>query len=122
MRISVCMATYNGGKYLREQMDSILNQDLSAYPDAELEVVVSDDGSTDLMLVRKTSAMPWRKLPETLYSCQIKMTFGILGRLHDNCPSCSTMGEVFLHVPLIVDQLWTKCSPKKLMSLYVVLD
>lgn len=47
MRISVCMATYNGGKYLREQMDSILNQDLSAYPDAELEVVVSDDGSTD---------------------------------------------------------------------------
>ncbi len=47
MIISVCMATYNGGKYLREQMDSILNQDLSAYPDAELEIVVSDDGSTD---------------------------------------------------------------------------
>lgn len=47
MRISVCMATYNGGRYLREQVDSILNQDLSAFPDAELEVVVSDDGSTD---------------------------------------------------------------------------
>lgn len=47
MIISVCMATYNGGKYLREQMDSILNQDLSAYPDAELEIIVSDDGSTD---------------------------------------------------------------------------
>lgn len=41
------MATYNGGKYLREQMDSILNQDLSAFPDAELEIIVSDDGSTD---------------------------------------------------------------------------
>ena len=47
MRISVCMATYNGGKYLREQMDSILNQDLSAFPDAELEIIVSDDDSTD---------------------------------------------------------------------------
>lgn len=41
------MATYNGALYLREQVDSILNQDLSAYPNAELELVVSDDGSTD---------------------------------------------------------------------------
>lgn len=47
MKISVCMATYNGGKYLREQMDSILGQDLSAYPEAELEIIVSDDLSTD---------------------------------------------------------------------------
>lgn len=47
IRISVCMATYNGARYLREQVDSILNQDLSAYPNAELELVVSDDGSTD---------------------------------------------------------------------------
>ncbi len=40
--ISVAMATYNGGKYLKEQLDSIYNQDLK--PD---EVVVSDDGSKD---------------------------------------------------------------------------
>lgn len=40
--ISVCMATYNGEKYLREQLDSILQQ-LSL----EDELVVSDDGSTD---------------------------------------------------------------------------
>lgn len=40
--ISVAMATYNGGKYLREQLNSIYNQDL--VPD---EVVVSDDGSID---------------------------------------------------------------------------
>ena len=26
--VSVCMATYNGGKYIREQVDSILNQEL----------------------------------------------------------------------------------------------
>jgi len=42
MKISVCMATYNGEKYLRPQLDSILKQ-LSA----EDELIISDDGSTD---------------------------------------------------------------------------
>lgn len=40
--ISVCMATYNGGKYIREQIDSILPQ-LSSTD----ELIISDDGSTD---------------------------------------------------------------------------
>lgn len=41
-RFSVCMATYNGAKYLRAQIDSILSQ---LRPDDEL--LVSDDGSSD---------------------------------------------------------------------------
>ena len=41
------MATYNGGKYIREQVDSILNQEFKENPNVELELVVSDDGSTD---------------------------------------------------------------------------
>lgn len=40
--VSVCMATYNGEKYIREQIDSILPQ-LSAND----ELVISDDGSND---------------------------------------------------------------------------
>lgn len=40
--ISVCMATYNGAKYIKEQLESILMQIGS---DAEL--VISDDGSQD---------------------------------------------------------------------------
>jgi len=40
--ISVCMATYNGEKYLREQVDSILAQ-----LGKDDELIVSDDGSTD---------------------------------------------------------------------------
>ncbi len=40
--ISVCIATYNGEKYIKEQLSSILCQ-----LDAEDEIVVSDDGSTD---------------------------------------------------------------------------
>lgn len=41
-KISVCLATYNGERYLREQIDSVLVQ---LKPGDEL--LVSDDGSTD---------------------------------------------------------------------------
>lgn len=41
-RISVAMATYNGEKYLREQLDSLANQTVMP-----CELVVCDDGSTD---------------------------------------------------------------------------
>lgn len=47
MLVSVCMATYNGAKYIREQVDSILNQEFVENENVELEIVVSDDGSTD---------------------------------------------------------------------------
>ena len=40
--ISVCLATYTGGKYLKKQLNSILSQ----LGDDD-EIVVSDDGSTD---------------------------------------------------------------------------
>lgn len=42
MKISVAMATYNGAKYIKEQLESIANQ--SVKPD---ELVISDDSSTD---------------------------------------------------------------------------
>ncbi|QHE53729.1 glycosyltransferase family 2 protein [Pontibacillus sp. HMF3514] len=41
-RISVCIATYNGEKYIKEQLDSILNQ--LSYCD---ELIISDDHSDD---------------------------------------------------------------------------
>lgn len=41
-KISVCMATYNGGKYIKQQIDSILIQ-LSEND----ELIISDDNSTD---------------------------------------------------------------------------
>lgn len=42
IKISVCLASYNGGKYIREQIESILGQ-LSNQD----ELIISDDGSTD---------------------------------------------------------------------------
>ena len=43
--ISVCMATYNGEKYLRTQLDSIIKQ-----ISEKDELIISDDGSTDKTL------------------------------------------------------------------------
>ena len=40
--VSVVMCTYNGAKYIREQLDSIVRQ---TYP--VLELIIQDDGSTD---------------------------------------------------------------------------
>lgn len=57
-RISVAMCTYNGARYIREQLDSILAQ--THLPD---EVIVCDDGSNDetLALLRAfLSIAPFR--------------------------------------------------------------
>lgn len=42
MRISVCMATRNGARYIREQLETILSQ-----LEVDDEIVISDDSSTD---------------------------------------------------------------------------
>lgn len=42
MKISIAMATYNGSKYLQEQLESFANQ--TRYPD---ELVITDDCSSD---------------------------------------------------------------------------
>ena len=41
-KISVAIATYNGEKYIKEQLESIINNLLP-----QDEIIISDDGSTD---------------------------------------------------------------------------
>lgn len=41
-RVSVCIPTFNGGKYIRRQMETILSQ-----LEENDEVIISDDSSTD---------------------------------------------------------------------------
>ena len=45
MRISVCMATYNGEDFIEDQLYSILQQ-----LDCDDEIIISDDGSSDKTL------------------------------------------------------------------------
>lgn len=49
-KISVIMCTYNGGKYIEDQLNSIVCQ---TYPIHEL--IIQDDGSTDntISIIRK---------------------------------------------------------------------
>lgn len=60
--ISVCMATYNGSRYIRQQVDSIMSQ-----LGAEDELVVSDDGSTDdtLDIIRNINDSRIRIIPHS---------------------------------------------------------
>ena len=65
MRISVAICTYNGEKYIREQLESILNQEYSVD-----EIVVGDDGSSDRTIevaekILKTSDVSYRILRST---------------------------------------------------------
>ena len=59
--ISVCMATYNGGKFIREQLESILSQ----LPSVDAEIVIADDGSTDntLSVIASLNDLRIRVLP-----------------------------------------------------------
>ena len=47
--ISVCMATYNGEKFIREQLESILSQFpvACAGENVDAEIIIADDGSSD---------------------------------------------------------------------------
>jgi glycosyltransferase involved in cell wall biosynthesis len=42
IRISILLSTYNGSKYIKEQLDSLLNQSYK-----NIEIIVRDDGSSD---------------------------------------------------------------------------
>lgn len=84
MNISVCMATHNGAKYLRQQVDSILPQ-----LGSDDELIVSDDNSFDstlsilnsyqdsriIILEPKTFGSPTRNFENALPYCQNPLIF-----------------------------------------------
>ena len=47
MKLRVLMSAYNGERYIREQLDSILEQSLCKDPAWSVEIMVRDDGSSD---------------------------------------------------------------------------
>ncbi len=67
IRISVAVASYNGERYIKEQMDSIV-RNLTCRD----EIIVSDDGSSD----RTRELVTW---DQTEYQ---RGAFGLPGRLY----------------------------------------
>ena len=89
--LSVVMSVYNGEKYLRDSIDSILGQTFK-----DFEFIIIDDGSTDSTLkIIKDYAARNKKLPDELTSFERKFAQaeyitealnkkGIFGKLNDN--------------------------------------
>lgn len=45
--LQILMSTYNGEKYIKEQLDSLLNQDCEKFEKASFRILIRDDGSSD---------------------------------------------------------------------------
>ena len=78
---SICIATYNGEQYIKEQLDSILKQIAS-----DDEVIISDDSSTDhtIEIIKSIISNGILKMPLSMQKeissfYQTKMTCGLTG-------------------------------------------
>lgn len=97
MKISVALCTYNGAKYIEQQLKSILRQ--TVQPD---EIVISDDGSSDDTLQRVEACLAGQKI-----ECRIlhnQGTHGVVGNFTNAILACS--GELIFTSDQ--DDVWRK--------------
>jgi glycosyltransferase involved in cell wall biosynthesis len=101
--VSVCMATYNGGKYIQAQLDSILSQ-----LEQNDELVISDDSSSD------NTVEIIRSIPDP----RIKLFAGNMFRdpikNFQNCLQQSSGKYIFLSDQ---DDVWIEGKYKKMTTL-----
>lgn len=101
-KISVCLATYNGEKYIKEQLDSILSQ-----LEPTDEVIISDDHSTDNTI----------KVIEALQDNRIKIFENTLGKGYsknfENAINHSSGDYIFLSDQ---DDVWMDNKVSKMMT------
>lgn len=108
MNVSVCMATYNGEKYIIEQLKSILNQ-LRNFD----EVIISDDNSTDGTV----------RLIQSLNDSRIKIFAnefekGYAGNFE--CALLKASGDIIYLADQ--DDVWVENKIKKTMPLFATYD
>jgi glycosyltransferase involved in cell wall biosynthesis len=69
--ISVVLATYNGGRYIAEQLRSVFAQTL-----LPLEIIVADDGSSDDTLAQVEALRAESPVPLTSFSNEQRLGYG----------------------------------------------
>jgi len=106
-KVSVAMCTYNGEKYLSEQLESIINQ--TVQPD---EIVICDDCSVDKSInVAKSMLANWQgqvKIIKNEYNLGYKLNF-------QKAISLCTGNIIFLSDQ---DDMWHKDKVKKVMAVF----
>lgn len=113
MKTSVAICTYNGEKYLKSQLLSIINQTVKVY-----EIVISDDGSTD---------GTFKIISEIKDSCDINIKYhknatplGVCANFDKCIKECSgdiiflsDQDDLWLDNKVEVTLNWFKGNPKK---------
>jgi len=117
--ISVCMATYEGGRWVREQLASILRQ-----LGPEDEVVVSDDGSRDdtVAVVRSFGDPRVRVLTDNAFRSPVRNFENALRHARGELLALSDQDDVWLdgRIEIIRARLSSPPSPVHLVVLDAV--
>jgi glycosyltransferase involved in cell wall biosynthesis len=105
MKTSVAMCTYNGEKYIKEQLDSILNQSLPVD-----EIIICDDGSNDktIEIIEQVKLENPNKI--SLYINQTNLGSN---KNFEKAISICTGDYIFLSDQ---DDLWKKDKAKKIIE------
>jgi glycosyltransferase involved in cell wall biosynthesis len=103
MKISVCLATYNGEKYIKEQLDSILSQ-----LGNDDEIIISDDNSTD------DTINIIRSLNDERIKIYVNKTKGIVKNF-ENALNNASGDIIFLSDQ---DDVWKNDKVKKILSAF----
>lgn len=107
MTTSVAMCTYNGARFLKEQLDSILNQSLPID-----EIVICDDGSTDgtIGIIQQYI----NHFPNRIFLYQNSKSLGVCANFARAIELC-TNECIFLADQ---DDVWTKDKTKTIVAYF----
>ena len=110
-KISVCIATYNGEKYIKEQLESIIHQ-LGEYD----EIIISDDGSNDKTIQIIENFKDTRiKIFNHSPNRKTKYKFDLTTRNIENALSKAKGDFIFLADQ---DDIWIKNKVEKLIPFF----
>ncbi len=110
-KISVCIATYNGEKYIKEQLESIIHQ-----LDEDDEIIISDDGSNDKTIQIIENFKDTRiKIFNHSPNRKTKYRFDLTTRNIENALSKAQGDFIFLADQ---DDIWVENKVKKIIPLF----